>query len=113
MECTHGQLCARFTDGLCSNHTNGLTDTDQMTTTQVATVTFGANTIACFTGNRRTDHHLINTYFIQYLDQVFIQQCATGDGHFIRIRPGGILGKHPSKYPVGQCFHDVSTFNQG
>ena len=44
MERTHGKLCTRLTDGLCSNNTNSLTNLNRLTGCHVGTVTFCADT---------------------------------------------------------------------
>ena len=50
VESPHGQLCSWLTNRLRGNHTNGLAHIDRRTTSQVAAVTFGANTRFGFAG---------------------------------------------------------------
>ena len=45
MEGTHGQLGARFTNGLGGNHTNRFADVDQMPRRQVTSVALRANAV--------------------------------------------------------------------
>ena len=51
VEGTHGQLCTWLTDRLGCDNTNSFAWVNQMTTTQVTTVTLGTNTVTSFAGN--------------------------------------------------------------
>src|SRR5690606_5801019 len=93
VEGTHGQLGTRLTDGLGSDNTHGLTDVDQVTTCQVATVAGGAHAGAGFTGDRRTHDHLIAAVGREECAQLLASQGTGGQNDFFRARleyiPGG------------------------
>ncbi len=92
VERTHGQLRARLTDGLGSDHTDGFAEVDQAATAQVAAVAGGAQTEAGFAGQCRAHLHFVHTSSLQLFDQVFVEQIASlgqqGAGlrvqHFVR-----------------------------
>ena len=60
MECTHGQLCTRFTDWLSCDNTNSFTNLDRLTCCHVRTITFRADTDVWFTRKNRTNLHFCN-----------------------------------------------------
>src|ERR1700722_14118482 len=76
VEGTHGELSARFADGLRRNDAHRLADVDAMSTTQVAAIALSANAVTGFAGNGRTHHDLIDTHFLQQLDQLLVDQYA-------------------------------------
>ena len=45
VECPHGQLCARFADGLCRDDADGLANVDACTAGQVTTIAHRTNAI--------------------------------------------------------------------
>src|SRR5690606_6994867 len=60
VERTHGQLGTRFTNGLGSNNAYRLTDVDLMTTCQVTPVALGADTVAGFAADGRTNDNFVD-----------------------------------------------------
>ena len=72
VEGTHGQLCTRFTNGLCRNNTDGFADIHALTGSQVASVALGANAV-----------HRIALQYRAYLD-LFNFGRHDGVGHFFR-----------------------------
>ena len=76
VESTHGQLRARLTDGLRSNHADCLTGIHQFAARQVAAITMGAQAVAGFTGNRGAHFDFIHTGMVNQVDQLLVQQSA-------------------------------------
>ena len=58
MECTHGKLCTRLTDGLGSGNTCRFADLNGLTGGKVGTVTLGTCAVLGFTGQHGTDLYL-------------------------------------------------------
>ncbi len=56
MEGAHGELCARFADGLGRNNAHGFAGVDQMTARQIASVAEGADAALGLTGQGRAHH---------------------------------------------------------
>ena len=76
MECTHGQLCTRFTDGLSSNDTDCFTNLNGFPCCHVCTVTFCTNTILTFTCKDCTDLHCIQ-WFTVFVNRFFHDSFCT------------------------------------
>ena len=60
MECSHGKLCTRLTDGLCGDNTDRFTNLYRLTGCHVGTVTFRAYTHVGTAGKNGTDLHTCN-----------------------------------------------------
>ena len=111
VEGTHGQLCARLTDGLRSNNTHSLTGVDLVSTRQVTTVTLGANAIAGLTGNRRAHNHFVNTHSFKALDPFLVDHGAGRNGNFVAARLHNINGNNTSEDTITERFDNVAAFN--
>ena len=61
VESTHCKLCTRFTDWLCGNNTNCLTDINKFTCSKVCTVTFSTNTNFWLTSKYASDIYFFDT----------------------------------------------------
>ncbi len=68
MECTHGKLCTRFSDRLCSNNTNCFSYLYRLFCCHVRSITFCTNTNVGTTGKNRTD---LNLCFISCINNCF------------------------------------------
>ena len=55
MERTHGELCARFSDGLCRHDTDRLADIDSLPGSQTSSITFSADADGTLAGEYRTN----------------------------------------------------------
>ena len=100
MECSHGKLCTRLTDGLCGDNTNCFTNLYRLTGCHVGTVTFRTDSHVGTAGKNSTDLHtgdrisvLINTlihnirctarcnHMVCFNNNVsvFVTDCLTGE----------------------------------
>ena len=55
MEGTHGQLCTRFTDRLCSDNADSFTDGNQIAVCEVCTIALCTHTLFCTAHEDRTN----------------------------------------------------------
>ncbi len=92
MEGTHSELRTRFTDGLSSHHTDGRSEGDDMTTSEIDTITALADAATSLTGDNRSHFHLLQSRFfasfrlntgdkIIFLDNGFSFYLKILDGH--------------------------------
>src|SRR5690606_24089418 len=109
VEGTHGQLGTRLTDGLGSDNTHRLTDVDQVTTSQVATIAGGAHAVAGLAGDRRTHDDLIDTVGLDEGDQFRLGDGTGGRNDFCRARLGNIVGGNPGRYALAQRLDDITA----
>ena len=70
MECTHCQLCTRFTDGLSRNDTNCFTDLNLVTCTKVTTIALTTYAIRAATSQYGTDFNNI-VMFYNFISKFF------------------------------------------
>src|SRR5690606_32614074 len=68
VEGTHGELGARLADRLCSDNADRFALVDRSTACEVATIALGANAIAGFAGQGRTDADRLDTSLFDDLD---------------------------------------------
>src|SRR5690606_33190896 len=59
VERTQGKLCARFPDGLCSDHAHSFTDLDHASGGQVASVALRTHSVALFAGKYAAHLHFL------------------------------------------------------
>src|SRR5690554_3612736 len=111
VEGTHGQLGTRLTDGLGSDNTHCLTDVDQVTTCQIATIAGGAHAVAGLAGDRRTHDDLVDTVGLEEVNQLLVDQGTGGQNDFFRARLENILGGNPAQYALAQRLDDITTFD--
>ena len=65
MECTHGQLSSRLTNGLSRNNSNGLAYLNWLSGSHIGSVTLGTNPDVGFAGQHSTNLHRIPALFLQ------------------------------------------------
>src|SRR5690606_9123772 len=113
VERPHGQLGSRLTDGLSCDYTNRLTRIHQVATSQVATITFGTNTVAGITGNGGAHDQLVHTRFLDRRDQRFVEQGTARHQNILGVAGCiDVLGSYSTKNPVAQRHNHVATFDQ-
>src|SRR6185436_5848600 len=61
VECTHGQLRARFADRLRGNHADSLTDFDRPASCEVTSIALNAAATTRFAGQHRADSDPLHT----------------------------------------------------
>ena len=113
VERTHRQLCTRFTNGLSCDHAHSLTNIHQGATTQIATVALGTQTVTGLAGERRANHHFVNTEFFNFVAFIFSQERTGRNNDFSRFRIDDIGACHTTQHTVTQRLNNVTTFNQG
>src|SRR3990167_1897546 len=111
VERTHGQLGTRLTDRLSSDNADRFTDVDLVTTSQVATVALGADTVAGFAGDRRTHDHFVDAVQLDEFDPLLVDQGATRHQDFVAARLEYVLGNNPTQYALTQLLDHISTFD--
>ena len=113
VESTHGQLRARLTDGLRSNHADCLTGIHQLAARQVAAITMGAQAVAGFTGNRGAHFDFIHTGMVNQVDQLLVQQSAGFHQRFAAGRINHIRSGYTAENTVAQRFNHVTALHYG
>ena len=63
VECSHGQLCARFTDRLSGNNANCLAKCDHILASQVSSIAFCTNAMLATASDKRADLNFFNSSF--------------------------------------------------
>ena len=79
VESTHGQLCARFTDGLCGNNADCFPGIGRKSGSQIDAVAACADAGSRFTGQNRADKYFVYTVFFKNL-------CIFRFQHMLRIK---------------------------
>ena len=74
MEGTHGQLGARFADGLCGDHADCFTHVHQTAAAQIAAIALGAQTVTRIAGQRGAHAHFVDAQRLDAFHLVFVQQ---------------------------------------
>ena len=112
MEGTHGELCTRLTNRLCSDHSNSLTHIHPVTTSQVAAVAGIANTVAGFTGNGGAHFDFIDAQSFQTIYPQLIQHGASSQCNLILSTwLDDVLGHNTTQNSITQGFNDIATVN--
>ena len=76
VEGPHGQLGARLTNRLGSNHAHGFAGIHQLAATQITAVALGAQTIAGFAGQRRAHLDFVDAQGVDIVNSSLVQQGA-------------------------------------
>jgi hypothetical protein len=74
VEGAHGQLRSRLADRLCSDHADRFADVDRRTTTEVAAITLGAQTVTRFAGQRRARLDFVDPQLIDQIAMILADQ---------------------------------------
>ena len=102
MERAHRKLRAWLADGLSGDNADSFTRTNQLTTTEVATVALGAQAVTCSASERRTGFHFINAEAFDEIDFVF-RQCHVVSHHdFASFRMCNIANRRATQNAVTQ-----------
>ena len=78
VECPHGELCTRLTNGLRRDDANRFTLVHQCTAGQVTTITGRTDAIFRFTGQRRPDQHGNHTIFFDKVRFALVDDLTFG-----------------------------------
>ena len=112
MERTHGQLCTRFTDGLCGNNTNCFADLYSLTGRQVGAITFCTCTIVGFTGKHRSDFYFCISG-ADYCCSTFWRDHTVGRNDYVAFGIGIFLCGITSGNSFFQCFDGLFSIHNG
>ncbi len=118
VECTHRQLCAGLTDGLCGDDADGLADLHHLAGRHVGAVALRADAVVGSAGEDRAD--------LDRLDLAAVAVHASGeDGirsaggdHVVALdedvafRVADILAGHTADDPVTESFHDLVAVHE-
>ena len=109
MECTHSQLCARFTDRLCCNRTNRFAYVDLAACTKIAAIAFSAYTVTAAAGKDTADLNFIiilGNFFCLIRHDFFVER----NNNLARIFVNQCFRCRTAFNPVFQRFNDAIAF---
>ena len=112
MEGTHGQLCARFTDGLSSDGADRFADIDLAAGTEVAAIALRADTVTAVAGKDAADPNGIVIFcnFFRLVGHDFLIE-GHDDGTRFRIDQG--FSSRTAFDPFFERFDDAVAFDDG
>src|SRR5699024_5769439 len=113
VERAHGQLRTGLADGLRGYHTNRFTDGDALAAGQIATITLGADTERCFTGDRAAHQHLVHGVDLQLVDFTLGEQYAGLHQGGIICGINDIACQYAPEHSLTQRLHHITTFDDG
>ena len=113
VECSHGQLGSRLTDGLCRDNTESIADLRHSVAGEVAAVALHANAMLDFAGENRADQNTLN---VAFLDQVckFRSEFLSGLDQKTSVfvdRVADILGAAATDQTCLQRQHHIVAFD--
>ena len=111
VECSHGQLSTRFTDRLCCNNTNCLTNINRFSVCQVGTVTFFTNTVFCCTVKNRTNFNFLNAAAYNDIRITVVHQFIFGNQYFAGCFIYKIMQQVSAYETFGQRFNGFFTLS--
>ena len=112
MEGTHRQLCAGLANRLRRDHANGFADVDAVSARQVTTVALCTHAVAHFTGNWRTNQHVVDRQLFETRDAGFIQHRAGIERHSVGSRNQDRLCQYAAKDALAQRLDHIATLNE-
>ncbi|KFB72910.1 MAG: hypothetical protein AW09_001871 [Candidatus Accumulibacter phosphatis] len=112
MEGTHGQLRSGLANRLCSDDADRFADIDRRTTTEVATVTLGTQTVTGFAGQRGTRLDFVDTQLIDQITMILADQRSLLDDRLLRIRMHYVGSRDATEDTLAQGFDDLTAFDQ-
>ena len=107
MEGTHGQLCTRFTDGLCSDYADCFTDRNQIAVCQVCAIALCADTALCTAHEDRTNLDALYAAVQHLLCICFCEHLVLGDYQFAGLRIPEIVHQITSLETLCQLFDQL------
>src|SRR5262249_503352 len=106
MERAHGQLSARFADGLRRDDADRFTKLDKVAGGQVPTVAHRAHTAATLAGEHRADLELLNTDALQVGRNLLVDVLVRLDGVFLFVdRVGDCFAAHTPDDTLSEIDH--------
>ena len=112
MEGTHGELSARFADGLGGDDADGFAAFDHPARGQVAAVAELANAATRFAGEHRADLDALNAGRLNGGGFVFVNLFVGADDH-LTFEVALIFQRHAADNAVTQGLNDFARFDDG
>ena len=113
MEGSHGQLGARFADGLGSHDADGFPDIYRSAMGQIPAITFGTNSVPGLAGEHRTDPEFFQPCFLNILGRIFVDFLIGIYNNFISVRVDNIFQGGTPQNTFSDPLNDLATFYQG
>ena len=111
VERTHGQLCTRFTDGLCRDNTDCFTFIDDVATRQVTTVAVRTYTKVGVTRYNRTYFNRVDRVLFQQVTPLFVQQRVARNKDISSTRLQNVFSSYTTQYAIAQRLFNVTTLD--
>ncbi len=111
MECSHGQLSARLTDGLRRDDTHRFTQLHQTTRREVASVALGANAALGLARENRTNLDLVDAGLFDLLRHFFRDFLARFDDRRIADDIHDVIQRHATDDSLAERNHDLVAFD--
>ncbi|KAF1069318.1 MAG: hypothetical protein GAK45_01131 [Pseudomonas citronellolis] len=111
VEGTHGQLGTRLTDRLGSDNADSLTDVYTVTTSQIAAVAHGADTMTGFAADRRTHNDFVDAHLLKEIDPLLVDQGACGHDHIVATRLEHVTRDYATQDALTQRLYHVAAFD--
>lgn len=102
VERTHGQLCTRFTDGLCRDNTDCFTLVDDVATRQVTTVAVRTYTKVGVTRYNRTYFNRVDRVLFQQVTPLFVQRRVARNEDISSTRLQNVFSSYTTQYAIAQ-----------
>ncbi len=112
VECAKGKLRTRFSDGLCGDHADGLTDLDHAARGKVAAVALRTNAMALFAGQYAAHLHLFDRATADNVRDLLTDGITAGDDQLTGLGMQHIMHDGAAQDPVAQAFHYFLVLQQ-
>ena len=113
VEGTEGKLGTRFTDGLCSNDTDGFALLNHLAGGKVTAITLGADAVFGLAGEHGADFDLLDGRFVNDFADVLGEFLTGGNDELASVRMIDIVDRGTTQQFFAQGDDDVFTFLEG
>ena len=113
VEGPHGQLRARFSDGLGSDNAHRLAEFDHSPGGHIAAVTELANTLRGLAGQDRSDLDALETEILEFAGDFLGDFLVHFDDGRVGVRVKDALKRNPADDAVDERLDDFSVFDNG
>ena len=108
VERTHGQLCSRLTDRLCSDNADSFADIYRGTASQIAAIAFRADADLGIAGQNRTHADFLNPRTFDFLGLRFIDFVIDFAEKFARLRMLDVFKQRAAENNLRQGHNDLA-----
>ena len=112
MEGAHRELGARLADRLGGNHADRLAGVDQHTTSQIAAIALGAQTVTGIAGQRRTHAHFVDAQTLDLVDRVFVEHDTGFIQRGLGLGMDHIAHHDTTEDAIAQGFDHLAAFDE-